>query len=61
MKKLAQARDYAMLELNKNAYQTGANAIIGISLEYTTFASNLIGIAARGTAVTIAKIHEDLL
>ena len=61
MKKLAQARDYAMLELKKNAYQTGANAIIGISLEYTTFASNLIGIAARGTAVTIAKIHEDLL
>lgn len=61
MKKLSQARDYAMLELKRNAYRVGANAIIGISLEYTTFASNLIGIAARGTAVTIAKIHEDLL
>lgn len=55
MKKLSQARDYAMLELKKNAYRVGANAIIGISLEYTTFASNLIGIAARGTAVVIEK------
>ena len=55
MKKLSQARDYAMLELKKNAYRAGANAIIGISLEYTTFASNLIGIAARGTAVVIEK------
>lgn len=55
MKKLSQARDYAMLELKRNAYRVGANAIIGISLEYTTFASNLIGIAARGTAVVIEK------
>ena len=55
MKKLSQARDYAILELKRNAYRVGANAIIGISLEYTTFASNLIGIAARGTAVVIEK------
>lgn len=58
IKKLSQAREYAMLELKKDAYRAGGNAIIGISLEYTTFSNNLIGIAARGTAVVIQKNCE---
>ena len=34
-----------------NARQLGANAIIGIDVDYTTFSSDIIGVIANGTAV----------
>lgn len=54
-KKLADVRNDAMLKLKKEAYRAGANAIIGVALEYTMFLGNIIGVAARGTAVVIQK------
>lgn len=52
--KLGNAKQLALDELCNNARRLGANAIIGIDIDYTTFSSDIIGVIANGTAVKIA-------
>lgn len=52
-KVLAEAKDTALKEMQERAAQMGANAIIGIDLDYETLGSNggMLMVTASGTAV----------
>jgi len=52
-KKLDAARQSAMYDLRFKAHELGANAVIGMDLDYMTLAGNLFVIAASGTAVLV--------
>lgn len=52
--KLSKAKDMAICELKNRAKAIGANAIIGLDVDYTTFSADIIGVAVGGTAVTYA-------
>lgn len=59
--KLENASETAVENLIKVAEKRGANAIIGVELNYAGFSNNAIGTVASGTAVTIKKkaaIHK---
>lgn len=59
--KLESASENAIENLIKVATKRGANAIIGVELNYTGFSNNAIGTVASGTAVVIRKkqaIHK---
>ena len=56
--KLDQAKDTAIDRLKRKAVIAGANAIIGVDFDYITFANNMLGVIANGTAVVISKIEE---
>lgn len=51
--KLNQGRITAINELKKQARELGGSGIIGIDIDYTTFASDVLGIVASGTAVRL--------
>ncbi len=53
--KLEQANELAMEKLKTTAKRRGADAIIGLQLNYTQFANNSIGTVASGTAVKLFK------
>ena len=53
--KLEQANELAMEKLKKAAERRGADAIIGLQLNYTQFANNAVGTIASGTAVKLVK------
>ena len=50
---LAEARDVAMKEMEAKAHQLGANAVIGIDLDYEVLGSNngMLMVSVSGTAV----------
>jgi len=50
---LREAKDNALFELQENARNLGANAVIGIDLDYETLGSNgsMLMVSACGTAV----------
>lgn len=50
---LKAAKDSVIYELKKQAYEKNANAIIGMSIDYTMFADSIVGVIVSGTAVTI--------
>lgn len=52
-KVLREAKDNALSELQTNAQQIGANAVIGVDLDYETIGSNgsMLMVSANGTAV----------
>lgn len=52
-KVLREAKDNAMRELQDNARLLGANAVIGIDLDYETLGSNssMLMVTASGTAI----------
>ncbi len=54
-KVLMEARDTSMEELQQRAARLGANAVVGIDLDYETIGSNgsMLMVAASGTAVVI--------
>ncbi|SEC42687.1 Uncharacterized conserved protein YbjQ, UPF0145 family [Tenacibaculum sp. MAR_2009_124] len=54
-KVLREAKDIAMSEMQQRAEHTGANAIIGIDLDYETVGPNggMLMVTASGTAVRI--------
>lgn len=56
-KVLREAKDNAMQELQQNARAMGANAVIGIDLDYETVGANgsMLMVSASGTAI----IYED--
>jgi len=50
---LREAKDTALKELEEQAYQLGANAVIGVDLDYETVGSggSMLRVTAAGTAV----------
>lgn len=56
--KLKRARDFAIDQLINRAVALGADAIIGLDIDYTTFSSDIMGVIANGTAVKIKRSEE---
>ena len=54
-KELAKARQIAFKELEESAQKLGANAVVGIDLDYETVGQNgsMLMVTACGTAVTV--------
>ncbi|MEE2860950.1 MAG: heavy metal-binding domain-containing protein [Paracoccus sp. (in: a-proteobacteria)] len=51
--KLADARAIAFRELEERARAYGANAVVGVDLDYEVVADSMLMVSASGTAVTI--------
>lgn len=54
-KELAQARDIALQEMQERAQQLGANAVLGVDLDYEVLgqANGMLMVSASGTAVVV--------
>ena len=50
---LREAKDTALKEMGSNAAQLGANAVLGIDLDYETVGGSMLMVTATGTAVKI--------
>ena len=50
---LREAKDTAMKELADEAAKLGANAVVGIDLDYETIGESMLMVTASGTAVFI--------
>lgn len=50
---LGEARETALRELQERAAEKGANAVVGVDLDYEVI-NNMLMVSASGTAVTIA-------
>lgn len=53
--KLNRAKNQALDKIKHNAISMGANAIIGIAVNYTAFSADIMGVTVNGTAVKIEK------
>ena len=55
-KELARARETAFREIEEEALEVGANAIVGIALDYEVMGEkgSMLMVSVRGTAVTIS-------
>ncbi|KKM12809.1 hypothetical protein SY88_01655 [Clostridiales bacterium PH28_bin88] len=51
--KLAQARRIAIDEMMATARRTGANAVVGVDLDYEVVREGMLMVTASGTAVTV--------
>ena len=51
--KLAHARQVAMNEMERNAADLGANAVIGVDLDYEVVREGMLMVTVSGTAVII--------
>nr|WP_088327688.1 heavy metal-binding domain-containing protein [Bacillus cereus] len=51
--KLKEARDVAMEEMKQLAKQKGANAIVGVDVDYEVVRDGMLMVAVSGTAVRI--------
>lgn len=49
--KLVQARKIAMEEMQERARQLGANAVVGVDLDYEVIRDGMLMVTASGTAV----------
>lgn len=52
--KLQDARDAATKELEQRARKLGANAVVGVDLDYEVVGDKMLMVSISGTAVTIA-------
>ncbi len=52
--KLQQGRDLAINEMAQRALQMGANAIVGVDLDYEVVREGMLMVAVSGTAVRIS-------
>jgi len=50
---LGKARDVALIELKDRAREMGANAVVGVDLDYEVI-NNMLMVSASGTAVTVS-------
>ncbi|HEY4566066.1 heavy metal-binding domain-containing protein [Planococcaceae bacterium Storch 2/2-2] len=50
--KLTEARETALAEMTEQARQLGANAVIGVDLDFETLRDGMLMCVATGTAVT---------
>ena len=53
-KELRKARDYSIEEMIEEAQELGANAVIGVDLDYEVMGESMLMVIASGTAVTVA-------
>ena len=51
--KLQDARDTARGELEQRAAQMGANAVVGVDLDYEVVGDSMLMVSVSGTAVTL--------
>lgn len=51
--KLQEARDTALRELEDRAAAKGANAVVGVDLDYEVVGDSMLMVSASGTAVTV--------
>jgi len=51
--KLKDARDEAMAELEERALAVGANAVVGVDLDYEVVGDSMLMVSVSGTAVVI--------
>ncbi|MEM6566570.1 MAG: YbjQ family protein, partial [Pseudomonadota bacterium] len=51
--KLKHARDEAMAEVEERAEQLGADAVVGIDLDYEVVGDSMLMVSVSGTAVTL--------
>lgn len=51
---LREAKDTALLEMSQQAERLGANAVIGVDLDYETANGSMLMVTASGTAVRIS-------
>lgn len=52
--KLQDARDAAMAHLEEQALAMGANAVIGVDLDYEVVGDSMLMVSISGTAVTLS-------
>jgi uncharacterized protein YbjQ (UPF0145 family) len=52
--KLQQGRDIAINEMQQNAMRMGANAIVGVDIDYEVVREGMLMVAVSGTAVRVA-------
>ncbi|MGB2770664.1 MAG: heavy metal-binding domain-containing protein [Candidatus Zixiibacteriota bacterium] len=52
-KELTRARNIAVTEMEENAAALGANAIVGVDLDYETVRQGMLMVTVSGTAVKI--------
>lgn len=53
---LQEAKDTALKEMGEQATRLGANAVIGVDLDYETINGSMLMVTASGTAVTCQDI-----
>ncbi|MDD4239731.1 MAG: YbjQ family protein [Desulfotomaculaceae bacterium] len=53
--KLAQARQLALEEMSHQAQTLGANAVVGVDLDYEVIREGMLMVTASGTAVVVTK------
>ncbi|WP_412554628.1 heavy metal-binding domain-containing protein [Shimia sp. MIT1388] len=51
--KLQDARETALAELEQRAAAKGANAVVGVDLDYEVVGDTMLMVSASGTAVTV--------
>lgn len=51
--KLADAREIAMREMEEKALQKGANAVVGVDIDYEVIRDGMLMVAVSGTAVIL--------
>lgn len=51
--KLKEARDIAVAEMTSHAQRLGANAVVGVDLDYEVIRDGMLMVAVSGTAVLI--------
>ncbi len=52
--KLQDARDTALAELQERARDAGANAVVGVDLDYEVVGQSMLMVSASGTAVVVS-------
>jgi len=50
-KKMNEAREVALKEMMEKAEALGANAVVGVDIDYETVGNNMMMVSASGTAV----------
>ncbi len=53
--KLTEARQIAVEEMTEKARRLGANAVVGVDIDYEVIRDGMLMVAASGTAVTISE------
>ena len=51
--KMREARDVAIKEMQEEAEQLGANAVVGVDIDYETVGNGMMMVSASGTAVKL--------
>lgn len=52
-KALREAKDIALEELSQQAESLGANAVVGVDLDYEAIGQSMLMVSANGTAVSV--------